>query len=101
MRGKNSSSSDSGEGGPDFEEEVVVIAETVGHALDDLDLVVEAFEQAGVERPTAVGEDAAEVFPELLGEGDERGDIALDGRARASCTKPYGLGCDRAGATAP
>ena len=30
---------DSGEGGTDFEEEVLVITEAVGHALDDLDLL--------------------------------------------------------------
>src|SRR5690606_9615635 len=36
------SSPNSGERGPDLEEEVGVIAEAVGHALDDLDLVVDA-----------------------------------------------------------
>jgi len=36
----------------------LVVAESVGHSLDDLDLVVEAFEQAGVERPSGMGDDA-------------------------------------------
>jgi hypothetical protein len=35
----------SGEGGADFEEEVFVIAVAAGHPLEDLDLVVVAFEQ--------------------------------------------------------
>ncbi len=30
-----------GESGPDFEEEVIVVAESKGHSLDDLDLVEE------------------------------------------------------------
>jgi hypothetical protein len=38
----------SGEGGPYLEEEVVVVSKAVGHPLDDLDLVVDAFQQAGV-----------------------------------------------------
>jgi len=38
----------SGERGTDLEEEVLVIAEPVGHPLHDLDLVVDAFQQAGV-----------------------------------------------------
>lgn len=42
------SSRDSGEGLADLEEEVVVIAEAVGGAFENLDLVVNAFEQAGV-----------------------------------------------------
>jgi hypothetical protein len=38
----------SGEGGADFQEEVFVIAVAVGHPFDDFDLVVDAFQQAGV-----------------------------------------------------
>ena len=38
------SSRNSGESGPDFEEEVGVVAVAVGHALDDLDTVVDALE---------------------------------------------------------
>jgi len=43
-----------GEGGADFEEEVLIVAESVCHLLDDLDLVVDALEQAGVQRPFGV-----------------------------------------------
>ena len=42
------SSPNSGEGGADCQEEVVVISEAVRHPFDDFDLVVDSFEQAGV-----------------------------------------------------
>ena len=42
---KKGSSPNSGEGGADLEEEVGIIAEAVGNALDDLDLVVDALDQ--------------------------------------------------------
>ena len=42
------SSKMSGEGGADFEEEVSFVAVSIGHALDDLDSVVDPFEHAGV-----------------------------------------------------
>jgi hypothetical protein len=48
------SSGNSGESCSDFEEEVFFVSETVGHSLDDLDLVVDAFEDAGVKWPEAV-----------------------------------------------
>ena len=51
---KKGSSGISGEGGPDLEEEVVVVAEPVGHSLDHLDLVVDAFDYTGVQRPVTV-----------------------------------------------
>ena len=52
------SSPNSGKRGSDFEEEVLVVAETVGHPLDYLDAVVDAFDQVGSERPPAVREDS-------------------------------------------
>ncbi len=42
------SSGNSGECCSDFEGEVLVVSESIGPSLDDLDLVVDAFEQAGV-----------------------------------------------------
>lgn len=48
---------------PDFEEEVLFIAEAVGDSFDDLDLVVDTFQPAGVKRPNAVGEDAPQIGP--------------------------------------
>ena len=42
------SSRNSGKGLTDFEEEVGVVAKAIGGAFDDFDLVVDAFEQAGV-----------------------------------------------------
>jgi hypothetical protein len=58
IKEKNGSSPNSGERGPDLEEEVGVVAEAIGHSLDDLDLVVDALDQVGAERPAAVGQDA-------------------------------------------
>ena len=45
---KKGSSPNSGECGSDLEEEVGVVAVAVGDALDDLDPVVDALDQAGV-----------------------------------------------------
>src|SRR5262249_46749873 len=59
-RQKFGSSRKSGEGSADLEEEVGIIAEAVGHPLEDLDLVVDPLEQAGVQRPAAVGKDTRE-----------------------------------------
>src|SRR5690606_287096 len=49
---KKGSSRFTGERGSDFEEEVVGVAVAVGHALDDLDAVVDAFEDAGIKAVT-------------------------------------------------
>ena len=51
----------SGEGRPDFQEEVRIVSVSVGDALDDLDLVIDAFHQVRPERPPAVGQDAREI----------------------------------------
>lgn len=66
------SSSYSGEGIFDFEEEVFGVSVSVCHAFDDLDLVVDAFEDAGIEGEPSGGEDPPEVGFELAGEGDQR-----------------------------
>ena len=58
---KNGSSGNTGKRRADLEEEVRVIAIAIGHALQDFDLVVAAFEDAGGEREAAVIEDAVEV----------------------------------------
>ena len=55
------SSPNSGEGRPDLEEEVGIVAEAVSHSLDDLDLVVDALDEVGAEGVSAVGEDAGQV----------------------------------------
>jgi transposase len=55
---KKGSSPISGERCPDLEEEIGIIAVAVGHAFDDLDLVVDALDQVGSERPLAVRQDA-------------------------------------------
>src|SRR5207342_1492110 len=75
------SSPNSGECGPDLEEEVGVVAEAVGHALDDLDLVVDALDEVGAQRESAVGEDAWQVGLEVRGEALERLDAAAPGLA--------------------
>ena len=66
----------SGERGPDFEEEVRVIAKTVGHSVDDLDLLADAFDQVGSQQPAAVREDSAQVEFEPPGETLQRPDAA-------------------------
>jgi hypothetical protein len=55
---KKGSSPNSGEGRPNLQEEVMVIAEAVGHPFDDFDLVVDALDQVGAQRVAAVTEDA-------------------------------------------
>src|SRR3546814_11836687 len=60
-----------------LEEEVGVIAVAVGDALDDLDPVVDAFDQAGVHWPAHPAEDSAPVGPQALGEVHQRRDAAL------------------------
>ena len=60
---KKGSSPNSGERGADLQEEVGVIAEAIGHPLDDLLFVVDALDQVGAEGPAAVGEDARQVGP--------------------------------------
>ena len=62
------SSLNSGEGLADFQEEVLVVAVSVGHAFEDFDFVVDAFEQAGVQGPAAVGENAVEAVFEIASE---------------------------------
>ncbi len=74
-----------GESGSDFEADVFVVSESVGHALDDLDLVVDALEQARVERPAAIGEDAGEIGLETIGESDQG---RLDPRRLVLSTRP-------------
>lgn len=83
-------SGDSGEGDSDLEKEVGVVAEAVGHALDDLDLVVGAFEQAGVERPGGVGQDARQVRLEAAGEGRQRLGAAGCGAAEPVAPSLFG-----------
>jgi hypothetical protein len=46
---------------PDLEEEVGVVTEAVRHAFDDLDLVVDALDEVGAQRESAMGEDAGQV----------------------------------------
>lgn len=76
---KKGSSGITGKRCADFEEEVGVVAVAVGHALQDLDLVVHALQHARVQRPAAVGEDAGQVGFEPLREAHQRCQPALDG----------------------
>src|SRR5690606_42012327 len=68
-----------GERGSDFEEEVVGVAVAVGHALDDLDAVVDAFEDAGIKAVTGAGDDAVSVLFQPASKGDNRRDAAVVG----------------------
>ena len=55
--------------GSDFEEEVLVIAISVGDSLNDFDLVIDAIDCAGVERVLTVGENTVKtvVKPPIFG----------------------------------
>jgi len=55
------SSRNSGEGGSDFQEEVVVISISIGLSFEGFDFVVDALEQGGMQSPTAVGQDALKI----------------------------------------
>jgi hypothetical protein len=70
------SSPNSGEGSPDLEEEVGVVSEAVGHAFDDLDLVVDAFDAVRAQGKLAVRQDPGQIGLELGGEVFERFDPA-------------------------
>ena len=60
---------------------VIRTVESIGAALDDLDRVVDPFEKAGVESPSAMGQDARQIRLEPLGEAAERFDPAAYGPA--------------------
>src|SRR5688572_17315272 len=86
------SSPNSEKAGPDLEEEVGVFAEAVGHPLDHLDLVVDAFDQVGTEPTPAVGEDAGQVRPQVPGEPAQRLDAAAQRLAVPTAPGPGGMG---------
>src|SRR5690606_28575937 len=65
---KKGSSCFPGEGSLDFQEEVLRVAEAVGHALDHLDAVVHALENAGVHAELRTGQDASGVSAQVAGE---------------------------------
>ena len=58
---KKGSSLNTGEGCADFQEEVFLVAIAVGAALDDLDGVVDALDDARVEPMSAAGNDSMQV----------------------------------------
>lgn len=60
------------------------VAIAVGHALHDLDAVIDSFELAGMHRPAHAGEDAAPVLGELVGKAPERVDVASAGLRQPS-----------------
>jgi len=62
VHGKKGSWAISGEGLTDFQERILVVPKAVGHSLDDLDGVVDAFRQAGVQLPGTVSQDAWQVW---------------------------------------
>src|SRR4051812_14170788 len=68
------------EGAFDLQDEVGVVAEAVRLALDDLDLVVDAFEPAGVDRIAAVIDDPLLMPAQVLREGSQCNDPTLLGQ---------------------
>src|SRR5207244_12432622 len=85
------SSPNSGECCPNLEEEVIVVAKAIGHALDDLDLVVDTLEQAGIERIAAVGQYTGQVQAQSPGKRLQRGDAATDRAARPARPEASGV----------
>ena len=67
------------EGAFDLQDEVGVVPKAVGLPFDDLDLVVDAFKPAGVDRVAAVVHDSFLVSAQVLGE-------------RGQCSDPARLG---------
>ena len=65
---KKGSSRNSGKSSPDFEEKVGVVPEAVGHPFDHLALVVDPFQETGVQPMAAVGHEAWHVGLESFGE---------------------------------
>ena len=63
----------------DLEAEVGVVAVAVGHAFQDFELVVAAFEDAGGQRISLVAEDALEVSLEERDEALLRGELTGPG----------------------
>ena len=68
---KKGSSRKSGKISFDLEKEVVVIAEAISHSFDDLDAVVDAFDNTGVERMGCAGNDGVDVRPQLFGKQNQ------------------------------
>ena len=65
-----------------------MVEETIGHALDHLDPVVDAFDQIGAQWPAGVSENAWQVGLEPPGELAQRPDPAAYG-AVVSVLRPY------------
>ena len=76
---KKGSSRNTGKRRTDVEEEVGVVAVAVGHPLEDFDLIVDAFEQPGVERIAAVIDHPVDQFGEVLRKGPERANATAAG----------------------
>src|SRR5690606_26659471 len=73
---KKGSSPNSGEGSADLEEEILLVAIAVSPALDDLDGVVDALDDAGVEWMPTAGQDSVHVRTEALREQGQGGHAA-------------------------
>jgi hypothetical protein len=61
----------------DFEEEVGGIATAIGHALDDLDAIVHAFQDADVESAEGTGDDAIDLGSQPFGESEQGRELAV------------------------
>jgi len=81
----------SGECLADLQEEVVVVSESAGSPFDHLDLVVDALQNARIERPAAMREDSGQISFETTGELFERLDPAPN-RSRV-LLPPESFGC--------
>lgn len=73
------SSQNTGEGCADLQEEVLLISVAVGSALDVLDGVVDAFDDAGIERVSTARQDPVQIGFEPLCEQGQGSDSATLG----------------------
>ena len=67
-REQKGSSASSGKGVPNSQEEILVVPESIGHSLDDLTFVVDAFDDACIRRIMAVCKYVVNCFVQCVGE---------------------------------
>gem|GEM_PF-2452244 len=80
-----------GEGGLDFQEEVLRVPESIGHALDYLDAVVNTLKDAGMHVEVSTGKDASRVFAQVASEALQRREVALASMSQPGSPAPPAL----------
>lgn len=81
----------SGDGTPDFQDEVFFISISVGSPLDHFELVVDPFKGTGNQRMTAVGKNAVEIGFEAVGELHQRRYSTVQRPTAPALPWPFGI----------